>query len=141
MLLVCPNCGTKNRVLDDRLSEGPKCGSCGTPLLSPEPVPLTDDRLPKFLAGTELPVVVDFWAEWCGPCKMMAPQFAAAARQRSYVRFVKVDSDAAPRASAQYQIRSIPTMVLFKKGNEVARVSGAMSAPQLLGWIDQQLKQ
>ena len=102
------------------------------------PISLDDASLPKFLAGTELPVVVDFWADWCGPCKMMAPHFEAVAGRLPDVRFVKVDSDAAPQASARYGIRSIPTLILFKKGNEVARQSGAMPAAELVKWISRE---
>jgi thioredoxin 2 len=140
MNLMCPNCGTKNRVPDERLNDGPKCGECGAPLMAPEPAAVRGAALAKFVAGTDLPVVVDFWAEWCGPCKMMAPEFVKAAKARPNVRFVKVDTEDGPEAGAQYNIRSIPTMALFQRGKEVARVSGAMSASQLQGWIDQQLQ-
>ena len=137
MHLVCASCGTTNRIPDERLRDAPVCGRCGAALMAAEPVALSDAALPKFIAGTELPVLADFWAAWCGPCKAMAPTFASVAREMPEVRFVKVDSDAAPAASARYNIRSIPTLVLFKGGTEVARLSGAVPAAQLSAWIRQ----
>lgn len=137
MHLVCPNCATINRLPDDKLHSGPVCARCKSALLPLVPIALNDATLPGYIARTELPVIVDFWAAWCGPCKTMAPNFANAASQLPEVRFVKVDSDAAPAVSAKYGIRSIPTLVLFEGGREKDRVSGVMSAKDLLAWLGQ----
>ena len=138
MLLVCANCGTRNRV-DDARAAAAKCGSCGALLAPSAPVAIEGARFDKYVSGTEQPTLVDFWAEWCGPCRMMAPQFEDAARQRPNVRFLKLDTEAAPDISARYGIRGIPTMILFVGGREKARQSGAMGSPQILAWLDAQL--
>jgi thioredoxin 2 len=133
--LVCAGCGTTNRVAEERLGEAATCGRCGADLMLAHPVALIDAVFDKFVERTELPVLVDFWAEWCGPCRAMAPQFEAAAVQLPRVRFAKVDSDANPQASVRQHIRSIPTLILFDRGREVARRSGALGAGELVRWV------
>jgi len=135
MQLVCPNCMTKNRLPDERLQDAPSCGKCGTSLMAPEPIALSDTNFLRFIEGTELPVVVDFWADWCGPCKMMATAFAQAAQAlEPRLRLAKLNTEAEPNLSARYQIRSIPTLIVFRDGRELARQVGAMSAQDLLRW-------
>jgi thioredoxin 2 len=141
MLVGCADCGTLNRVPEERLGENPKCGKCKEPLLDGKPLAVDDSSFDAAVARTELPVVVDFWAEWCAPCHAMAPAFErAAAQMKGRVRFAKVNTEAASGIAGRFGIRSIPTLVLFRGGNEAARVSGAMDASSIAGWIEQSLR-
>lgn len=136
MIIACPHCLTLNRVPDDRLAQDPVCGQCKQTLLPDHPVELTDANFERVISKTELPVLVDFWADWCGPCKAMAPQFAQAARQlKGRVLFAKVDTDANPHTANRFGIRSIPTLILLQGGREMKRQAGAMQASQILGWL------
>jgi len=136
MHLVCPACRAVNRVPDDRLGEQPKCGRCGSAVLDPHPVSLSTADFDVFIGSNELPVVVDFWADWCGPCRMMAPIFEQVAQQLSTrVRFAKVDTEAEPALAQRYAIRSIPSLLLFRNGAEVDRIAGALDARALAGWL------
>ena len=135
MHIACPSCNSTNRIPPERLQDGPACGKCGAELTPLRPVALGDDSLPAYTENTEQPVVIDFWAPWCGPCRVMAPHFEAAAKQLPEVRFVKVDSDENPRMSGRFGIRGIPTLVLMHGGREIARRSGAMPSGELVAWI------
>ncbi|WP_374432965.1 thioredoxin TrxC [Inhella sp.] len=135
MHLVCAQCGAVNRVPEERLGDGPVCAKCKTELAPAHPVALNDARFFDYIAKTEQPVLVDFWAEWCGPCHAMAPHFQAAAAALPGVRFAKVETDSNPQASVKNRIRSIPTLVLYRGGAEIARRSGAMPAAELQRWV------
>jgi len=134
--VVCPHCAAVNRVLQDRLADRATCGSCKLPLFNRHPVVLTEASFDRHVGRSDVPVVVDFWAPWCAPCRMMAPHFErAAAELEPRVRLAKLDTEAAPGIAARYGVRSIPTMIVFRGGVETARQSGALDLPRLLHWI------
>ena len=138
--MVCPHCDAVNRIPTARLNEGPNCGQCHRALFTTHPVDLTAERFERHISRSHIPVVVDFWAPWCGPCKMMAPQFVQAAAQlEPRVRLAKVDTDAQQTLGARFGIRSIPTLMIFKSGREVARQPGAMGAGDIVRWVQSQL--
>lgn len=139
--IVCPHCRAVNRIPSDRLGHAPKCGSCHQPLFAAKPHDVDGEAFRKHISRNDIPVVVDFWAEWCGPCRMMAPEFErASAELGSSARLVKLNTEHQPDVAAQYAIRGIPTMIMFRNGREVARQSGAMRAADIVRWVQAQAR-
>ena len=134
--IVCPSCNATNRIPAAKLGAGPSCGKCHKPLLNGKPVTLHSENFQQHINRNDIPVVVDFWAPWCGPCKMMAPAFEQAAKAlEPSARLAKLNTEEERDIAARFRIQSIPTLVLFKNGQEVARQPGAMGAADIVRWV------
>jgi len=139
-LVVCPVCASINRVPTAKIGAAPNCGRCSMPLFHGQPVDVDSTAFDRHVGRGSLPVLVDFWARWCGPCRAMAPAFKAAASElEPRVRLLKVDTEAEQGIAGRYRIQSIPTLILFKGGREIARQAGAMDRARLVAWAKQAL--
>lgn len=139
LIVVCPHCHTANRMSADRLKESGTCGKCKNALFTGEPLELDSDSFDRHIGRSDIPMLVDFWAPWCGPCRAMAPAFAQAAKQlEPEFRLAKVNTEEQQQLAARFSIRSIPTLALFRNGQEIARQTGAMDAGSLMRWVHSQ---
>jgi len=140
MIVMCPSCSGLNNVPEAKLTDNPKCGKCKNYIYTAQPINMTGVQLTRAIEKTDELLVVDFWATWCGPCQQFAPTFKQAASQlEPKARFIKIETEAEQAISAKYSIRSIPTLVMFKNGKEIDRVSGALSAPDFTNWVNQHI--
>ena len=140
MIIMCPQCSGLNRIADDKLTEEPTCGKCKGELFTAKPIEMSGEQFLRAMQKTDQPLIVDFWAPWCGPCKSFAPVFSQAAAQlEPRARFIKINTEVEQQIAAQFNIRSIPTLAVFKAGKEVTRMSGAMDLGGFTNWVNQNI--